>query len=57
MQPSQLLESYKFWDVVSLRAKERLEQKSIIALTLVTGIVRDILRFQSRNQRFIKAAR
>lgn len=55
MQLSQIAESYKFWGVVSLRAKERLEHESIIALVLVTGIVRDGSCFQSRDPKFIQA--
>ena len=44
---SQLVESFRFWDVVALWARERLEHESLIARVLATGIIRDGLRFQS----------
>ena len=55
MQPGQLVESYKFWDVASLWSSERLEHDSIIARALVAGIIRDGLRFQSRDPKWIKS--
>jgi hypothetical protein len=54
MTPSQLVESYKFWDVVTLWARERLESPVIVARALARGIIVDGLRFQSADPRWIK---
>ena len=54
MSLSQLVESYKFWDVVTLWARERLEHEDIVASALARGIIRDGLRFQSIDTRWAK---
>ena len=54
-QLSHLIESYKFWDVVTLWAKEKLENEEIVARALARGIIRDGLQFQSVDTRWIKA--
>lgn len=57
MQPGQLVESYKFWDVAPLWAAERLENELIIARALARGVIVDGLRFQSVDSRWLKANR
>lgn len=54
MSLSQLVESYKFWDVVTLWAKEKLEHEDIVASALARGIIRDGLKFQSIDTRWVK---
>lgn len=54
MPLSHLVESYKFWDVVTLWAKENLEHEDIVARALARGIIRDGLIFQSIDTRWIK---
>jgi hypothetical protein len=53
----QLVECYKFWDIVTLYARERLEHDSIIARALARGVVVDGLRLQSVDARWLDAAR
>ena len=55
MKASQLVESYRFWDVVTLWARERLEHESTIARALATGIIRDGLKFQSTDSKWLKS--
>ena len=57
MEPGQLVETYKFWDVVPLWAHERLEDELVIARALARGIVVDGLRFQSIDPRWVKSDR
>ena len=57
MEPGQLVETYKFWDVTSLWAHERLENELVVARALARGIVVDGLRFQSIDPRWIKSDR
>ena len=57
MQPSQLVETYKFWDIAVLWAAERLESELVIARALARGIVVDGLRFHSVDPRWVKADR
>jgi hypothetical protein len=57
MQPGQLVESYKFWDVAALWAAERLESDIVIARALARGVVVDGLRFQSTDSRRLKSDR
>jgi hypothetical protein len=54
---SQLVETYKFWDVVSLWAREQLQHEQIVARALARGVVVDGLRFQSVDPRWVKADR
>jgi hypothetical protein len=57
MPSSQLVESYKFWDIVTLYARERLEHDIIVARALARGVVVDGLRLQSVDPRWLDAAR
>ncbi|MET0210592.1 MAG: hypothetical protein ABW220_16210 [Burkholderiaceae bacterium] len=57
MNPSQMVETYKFWDVASLWATERLENETVIARAMARGIITDGLRFQSVDPRWVKADR
>ena len=41
------VESYRFWDVVTLWARETLQHELILARALAKGVVRDGLRMQS----------
>jgi hypothetical protein len=50
---SQLVESYRFWDVVRLWARERLEHEDIVARALAGAVVRDGLRLQSLDARWV----
>jgi hypothetical protein len=57
MNASQLVESFRFWDVVALWAREKLEHETLIARALATGIIRDGLRFQSTDPKWLKSGR
>ena len=48
------IESYKFWDIVELWGREQLEHEIIISRKLAVGIVKDGLRFQSTNPKWLK---
>src|ERR1700730_623198 len=50
------VESYKFWDVVTLWAKEQLEAEEVIARALAKAVIRDGLRLQSTDIRWAKGA-
>ena len=54
MEPRHLVESYKFWDVVTLWAKERIEAQEVVARALARGIICDGLRVNSRDPKWIK---
>ena len=49
-----LVESYKFWEVATLWAKERLDHEEIVAKALARGIIRDGLKCQSIDMRWVK---
>jgi hypothetical protein len=49
------IESYKFWDIVTLWAKEQLESEDVVARALAKGIIRDGLRVQSTDAQWVKA--
>jgi hypothetical protein len=49
-----LVESYRFWDVAALWARDRLEHEEIVARALAQGIIRDGLMFQSIDPRWLK---
>ena len=49
---SQLVESYRFWDVVRLWARERLEHEEIVARALARAVVCDGLKLQSIDARW-----
>jgi hypothetical protein len=51
---TQCVESCRFWDVVTLWAREGLEHEDIVASTLARGIVCDGLRAQSVDVRWVK---
>jgi len=48
------VESFKFWDIVTLWARENLESEEVIARALAKGIIRDGLRLNSTDLRWIK---
>lgn len=56
MKASQLVESYKFWDIVTLYAREQLEHDTVVARVLARGVVVDGLRLQSVDARWLDAA-
>jgi len=49
-----MVESYKFWDVVTLWAKERLDHEDIVARALARGVIKDGLKCQSIDIRWVK---
>jgi hypothetical protein len=49
MNEGRYVESYKFWDVVSLWGRESLEHDVLVARKLANGVVKQGLRFQSKN--------
>ena len=49
---SQQVESYRFWDVVTLWAAEKLQHEHIVARLMAKGVVRDGLRLQSIDPRW-----
>jgi hypothetical protein len=53
---TEFVESYRFWDVVTLWARERLEHERIVAATLARGVVCDGLRLQSVDLRWMKGS-
>lgn len=57
MQASQLVESYKFWDVVTQWARESLQSEEIIARALARGVIMDGLRVNSTDPRWMKTDR
>src|SRR5260221_8948678 len=48
------VESFKFWDIVILWAKEELEPEEVVARALAKGVVRDGLRLSSTDLRWVK---
>lgn len=48
------VESYKFWDIVALWAKEQLETEEVIARAMAKGVIRDGLRLSSTDVRWTK---
>jgi hypothetical protein len=54
MNPSQMVESYKFWDVVALWSREKLEHELVIARALARGVIVDGLRLHSVDPRWMK---
>src|SRR5712691_10814896 len=54
MNPRHQVESFKFWDIVTLWAKEELESEEIVARALAKGVVRDGLRLNSTDLRWVK---
>jgi len=52
---SQLVESYRFWDIVTLWSQERLEHEELVARALAAGVIRDGLIIQSQDLRWMNA--
>lgn len=50
---SQHVESYRFWEVVTQWAQERLEHEHVVARALARAVVRDGLRVQSVDPRWL----
>ena len=50
---SQLIETYRFPDVVTLWARERLENDAIVARALARAVICDGLRLQSVDERWV----
>lgn len=50
---SQHVESYRFWEVATQWAKERLEHEHVVARALAKAVVRDGLRLQSVDPRWL----
>ena len=50
--PSQLVESYRFWEVVTQWAQDRLQHEHVLARVLAQGVVRGGLRVQSVDPRW-----
>ena len=48
------VESFRFWDIVTLWAKEELEAEEVVARALAKGVVRDGLRLNSTDLRWVK---
>src|SRR3989442_13152281 len=48
------VESFRFWDIVTLWAKEELESEEVIARALAKGVVRDGLRLNSTDLRWVE---
>ena len=51
---TQFVESYRFWDVVTLWARERLEHENVVASALARGVVVDGLKLQSVDDRWVE---
>ncbi len=51
MPLSQLVESFKFWDVVALWAKEQLDHEEVVARALAKAVICDGLRLNSVDKR------
>ena len=48
------VESFRFWDIVKLWAREELESEELVARALAKGIIRDGLRLSSTDLRWIR---
>lgn len=53
MNGSEHVESYRFWEVVTLWARERLQHEVIVARELAAAFVRDGLRVHSQDPRWL----
>jgi hypothetical protein len=47
------VESYKFWDVVNLWGRETLEHDVMVARRLANGVIKQGLRLQSKNPKWM----
>lgn len=52
IQPSQLVESYRFWEVVTQWAQGRLQHEHVMARVVARGVIRGGLRVQSVDPRW-----
>jgi hypothetical protein len=52
LQPSQLVESYRVWEVVTQWAQDRLQHEHVMARVLARGVIRGGLRVQSVDPRW-----
>jgi hypothetical protein len=48
------VETYRYWDVVVLWAKERLEHEDIVARVLAAAVIQDGLKLQSIDPKWVK---
>src|SRR6266702_4777137 len=48
------VESFRFWDIVTLWAREELEPEEVVARALAKGVVRDGLHLNSTDLRWVK---
>lgn len=51
---TQFVESYRYWDVVTLWARERLEHENVVAAALARGVICDGLKLQSVDDRWVE---
>ncbi len=51
---TQFVESYRFWDITTLWARERVEHENVVASALARGVICDGLRLQSVDDRWIE---
>ena len=49
------IESHKFWDVVTLWSKERLEHESLVARALATAVIQDGLVIHSTDPKWVQS--
>lgn len=54
MAPGHKIESHKFWDLVTLWAKERLEHESLVARALAAAVVNDGLILHSTDPKWVR---
>ena len=54
---SRHVESYRFWEVVTQWARERLQHEHVVARVLAKGVVREGLRVQSVDPRWTNAGK
>lgn len=54
MHLSQHVESYRFWDVVAQWAQEQVVHEHVVARAMAKGVLRDGLRMQSVDPRWIQ---
>jgi hypothetical protein len=48
------VETYRFWDVVTLWGRDRLEHEDIVARVLAGAVIQDGLKLQSIDPRWVK---
>lgn len=51
---TQFVESYRFWDITTLWARERVEHENVVASALARGVICDGLKLQSVDDRWIE---